>query len=117
MGAISTDSLDGLGKRVRRQIEETLDPRETVKAVVTGRGKEATVLTDRRVIAASGSLVVGGNEAILLSQVARVTSGMSALAITLENGDEYQCNFWPTKSNRDAAKRFVQQFRSAQLED
>jgi hypothetical protein len=110
------DSLDRLGKRVRRQIEENLDPRETVVAVVTGRGKEAAVLTNRRVIVASGSLVVGGSEAVLLSQVSRVSSGLSALAIHLQNGDTYECNFFPSRGNRNAAKHFVQSFRSAQLD-
>lgn len=109
------DSLNGLGKRVRRQVEETLDPRETVKAVVTGRGKEAAVLTDRRIIVASGSLVVGGSDPVLLSDVTRVTSGLLALVITLANGDVYECNFWPTPGNQAAAKQFVQAFRSEQL--
>jgi hypothetical protein len=114
-GSAKMDSLNGLGKRVKRQVEETLDPRETVRAVVTGRGKEAAVLTDRRIIVASGSLVVGSSEAVLLSDVTRVTSGLLALVITLSNGDVYECNFWPTPGNRDAANRFVQAFRSEQL--
>jgi hypothetical protein len=114
-GSAKRDSLSGLGKRVKRQVEETLDPRETVRAVVTGRGKEAAVLTDRRIIVASGSLVVGSSDAVLLSDVTRITSGLFALVITLANGDMYQCNFWPTPGNRHAANRFVQAFRSEQL--
>lgn len=111
------DLLDGLSGRIRQRIEEGLDPRETIRAVVRGKAKEALVLTSQRIIIANGSLLLGGHDSLLVSDVARVTAGLTAMNIQLRSGDVYEFNFWPRGENRDAAKHFVQLFRSDQLSE
>jgi len=114
---MSEDLLSGLSGRLRQRIEDGLDPRETVRAVVRGKSKEALVLTDHRIIIANGTLLLGGFDSLLVSDVARVTSGLTAMNIQLRSGDVYEFNFWPKGEHRDAAKRLVETFRSGQLSD
>jgi len=111
------DLLDGLSGRIRQRLEDALDPRETIRAVVRGKAKEALVLTDKRIIIVNGTLLLGGNDSLLVSDVARVTAGLTAMNIQLRSGDVYEFNFWPRGENRDAAKHLVQLFRSDQLSE